>query len=74
MFAQFVEDLSSTSSIFFGYNKIRKALGLGNVVVTNDLSIENVMLVKFVPQYPIHYSTLCGCHNCMFTLVDVTVL
>lgn len=49
MFAQFVEDLSSTSSIFFGYNKIRKALGLGNVAITNDLSIENVMLVKSIP-------------------------
>jgi hypothetical protein len=43
---QFIADINSTTSITFGDNLKGKVLWYGKVVITKDLSLENVMLVK----------------------------
>jgi hypothetical protein len=43
---EFINDVNSTSSITFGDNSKGKVLGYDKVVITKDLSLENVMLVK----------------------------
>ena len=53
MLVQYLEDQNSNASIVFGDNKKGKVKGLGKVAITNDLSIENVMLVE-----SLHYNLL----------------
>jgi hypothetical protein len=43
---QFIEDVNSTQCIMFGDNLEENVLGHGKVVISKDLSLENVMLVK----------------------------
>ena len=43
---EFINAINSTSSITFGDNSKGKVLGYGKVVITKDLSLENVMLVE----------------------------
>jgi hypothetical protein len=42
---QFIEDVNSTQCILFGDNSKGKVLGQGKLVISKDLSLENVMLV-----------------------------
>jgi hypothetical protein len=43
---QFIEDFNSNSSIMFGDTSEGKVLGRGKLVISKDLSLENIMLVE----------------------------
>jgi hypothetical protein len=45
---EFINAINSMSSITFGDNSKGKVLGYDKVVITKDLSLENVMLVKSI--------------------------
>ena len=50
---EFVDSLKASSNISFGDNSKGKVLGLGKVVISNDSSLSNVMLVQ-----SLHYNLL----------------
>ena len=53
MLVEFIDSLKASSNISFGDNSKGKELGLGKVVISNDLSLSNVMLVQ-----SLHYNLL----------------
>ena len=53
MLVEFIDSLKATSNISFGDNSKGKVLGLGKVVISNDSSLSNVMLVQ-----SLHYNLL----------------
>ena len=53
MLVELVDSLKASSNISFGDNSKGKVLGLGKVVISNDSSLANVMLVQ-----SLHYNLL----------------
>ena len=74
MFSSLEENESQNENIVFGDNGKRKVMGLRKIVISNDLSISNVLLVKSLNYNLLSVSQLCELgYNCLFTNVDVTV-
>ena len=53
MLVEFIDSLKASSNISFGDNSKGKVLGLGKVVISNDSSLSNVMIVQ-----SLHYNLL----------------
>ncbi|XP_066159889.1 uncharacterized protein [Oryza sativa Japonica Group] len=74
MFSTLDPNGTSQDNIVFGDNGKGKVMGLGNIAISNDLSIANVLLVKSLNYNLLSVSQLCSMgYNCLFTDVDVTV-
>jgi hypothetical protein len=71
---QFIEDVNSNSSITFGDTSKGKVLGRGKLVISKDLSLENIMLVESLGYNLLSVHHLCSMgYNSYFTLHYVKV-
>jgi hypothetical protein len=71
---KFIEDVNSNSSITFGDTSKGKVLGRGKLVISKDLSLENIMLVESLGYnlLSVHHLCCMGYNSC-FTLHHVKV-
>ena len=71
---QFIEDVNSNSSITFGHTSKGKVLGRGKLVITKELSLENIMLVESLGYNLISiYHLCCMGYDSYFTRYYVKV-
>jgi hypothetical protein len=68
-------DSNGVDSIIFGDNSKRKVKGLGKIVISNDLSIFNVLLVESFNFNLLSISQLCDLgFKCIFDVDDVEII
>jgi hypothetical protein len=68
-------DSNGVDSIIFGDNGKRKVKGLGKIVISNDLSIFNVLLVESFNFNLLSISQLCDLgFKCIFDVDDVEII
>ena len=74
MLVEFVDSLKASSNISFGDNSKGKVLGLGKVVISNDSSLSNVMLVQSLKYHLLFVRQLASIdYDTLFGLTDVKV-
>jgi hypothetical protein len=74
MFTSLDENIDGQDKITFGDNSKGKVQGLGNVAISNDLSISNVLLVAPLSFNLLSVSQLCDLGlQCLFTPTEVVV-
>ena len=74
MFTSFQPNQNSSERIVFGDNGKKEILGLGKIVISNENSISNVLLVDSLGYNLLSVSQLCEiCYNCLFTDKGVEV-
>jgi hypothetical protein len=70
-----INDSNSYDSIIFGDNSKGKVKGLGKIVISNDLSISNVLLVESLNFNLLSVTQLCDLRfKCIFGTDDVEII
>jgi hypothetical protein len=75
MFDSINDNNSGVDSITFGNNKKGKVVGLGKIIISNDLSISNVLLVESLDFNLLSVAQICDLgYKCIFGVDDVEVI
>ena len=73
--ARMFNSINSSGNITFGDNGKGKVKGLGKIVISNDLSISNVLLVESLNFNFLSMAQLCDLgFKCIFGVDDVEII